>query len=432
MGGHGHDRAGAVAHQHVVGDEHRHLLLVHRVDGVRPGEHAGLGLALGLAVELGPPAGLGLIRGYGRRGGGGSAGPLRRGAVGPGGCGEAGHQLVLGGQHHVGGAEQGVGPGGEHLDGAGRRREPHRRAGAAADPVALHLLDGVRPIQGVEVGQQPVGVGGDAHHPLLQGPPVHREVAAVGPTVGGDLLVGQHRSQARTPVHRGLVQVGQAVAVDHLALLRCRELGPGPPEPVGARVGLAGTGVELGLELGDGAGLPDIAGVGVVPGVVDLQEDPLGPAVVRLVGGRHAAAGIVSQAQPPQLPAHVGHVGLGRHPGVLAVLDRVLLGRQAEGVEAHRVQHVAAVHPLVAGVDVGADEAQRVADVQPAATGVREHVEHVELRPVGHPVEPVGQQTARVGRLERALGLPPGLPLELDLAGQRGVVPVLRLVGDRL
>ena len=45
--GHGHDRAGAVAHQHVVGDPDRDALAVDRVDGVGAGEDAGLFLVVG-------------------------------------------------------------------------------------------------------------------------------------------------------------------------------------------------------------------------------------------------------------------------------------------------------------------------------------------------------------------------------------------------
>ena len=41
------------------------------------------------------------------------------------------------------------------------------------------------------------------------------------------------------------------------------------------------------------------------------------------------------------------------HPRVLARLDRVLLGRQAERVEAHRVHHALALHPRGAADDVG-------------------------------------------------------------------------------
>ena len=57
---------------------------------------------------------------------------------------------------------------------------------------------------------------------------------------------------------------------------------------------------------------------------------------------------------------------------VLAGLDGVLLGRQTERVEAHRVQHVVAGHPLEAGEDVGADEARaggRRAGRCPTGTG---------------------------------------------------------------
>ena len=42
----------AVAHQHVVGDPHRDLFAVDRVDGVRAGEHAGLLAVLVLAVDV--------------------------------------------------------------------------------------------------------------------------------------------------------------------------------------------------------------------------------------------------------------------------------------------------------------------------------------------------------------------------------------------
>jgi hypothetical protein len=68
---------------------------------------------------------------------------------------------------------------------------------AATDPVALHRLDRLGPVEQVEVVDQPVGVGGDAHHPLAHVALEHREVAAVAAPVGGDLLVGQHGAQAR-------------------------------------------------------------------------------------------------------------------------------------------------------------------------------------------------------------------------------------------
>ena len=84
-----------------------------------------------------------------------------------------------------------------------------------------------------------------------------------------------------------------------------------------------------------------------------------------------------------------------------AGLHRVLLGGQAEGVEPQGVQHVTAVHPEVAGVDVGGDVAERVPDVQSLTRRIREHVldEQLVLRvPARRPPEPA---THRVGHIER-------------------------------
>ena len=52
VAGHGHDRAGAVAHQHVVGDPDRDRLAVDGIDRVGAGEHAGLVLGQVGAVEV--------------------------------------------------------------------------------------------------------------------------------------------------------------------------------------------------------------------------------------------------------------------------------------------------------------------------------------------------------------------------------------------
>ncbi len=96
---------------------------------------------------------------------------------------------------------------------------------------------------------------------------------------------------------------------------------------------------------------------------------------------------------------------------VLAGLDGVLLRGQAEGVPAHRVQDVEALHPLVAADDVGGGVAFRMADVQARAAGVGEHVEHVVLRLRGIEI-----RIARAGGAEGLLGLPAGLPFGLEVA----------------
>ena len=103
----------------------------------------------------------------------------------------------------------------------------HGSAVGFADPVALHELDLLRPVDGVEVFDQTVAVRGDAHGPLAQFALEHREVAAFGLAFGGDLLVGEHGTQARAPVDRGLGDVGQTKVVEHVGLLGFAQVGPG-------------------------------------------------------------------------------------------------------------------------------------------------------------------------------------------------------------
>ena len=136
--------------------------------------------------------------------------------------------------------------------------------------------------------------------------------------------------------------------------------------------------------------------------LVELAEDPLGPAHVAGVGGVDLPGPVVIGAERGQLALEGLDVAPGRLARVGARLDRILLGRQPEGVPAHRVQDAEAAHPLVAGDDVGRDVALGVADVEPRTRRVREHVEHVVLglRRI--------ELTAK-GRVLPPMGLPAGL-----------------------
>ena len=102
-----------------------------------------------------------------------------------------------------------------------------------------------------------------------------------------------------------------------------------------------------------------------------------------------------------------GDVAVGDLARVAALADRRVLGRQAEGVVAHRAQYPVAVTPA----EVGDDIAQRVVLHVPhveLARGVREHLEHVRLALVH------GGRVVRVRDVE-GLGVGPDpLPLRLD------------------
>jgi hypothetical protein len=86
------------------------------------------------------------------------------------------------------------------------------------------------------------------------------------------------------------------------------------------------------------------------------------------------------------------------------VLDRGVLGRKAEGVEADGQENVLALHPLEAGDGVGRRLDEPVADVQ-VARRVVVHRQHVVRRPAR-----VGQ----VGAVQLEL-VPARLPAGLDL-----------------
>ena len=117
--------------------------------------------------------------------------------------------------------------------------------------------------------------------------------------------------------------------------------------------------------------------------VEQLDEHPLGPFVVFGVGGTHLAVPVEREADLVKLLTVAGNILAGGHSRVLAGLDGVLLGGQTKSVVAHRVQHVEALLPFVAGVDVGSDVAKGVTDVQSRTRRIGEHIQNIELRFAG-------------------------------------------------
>ena len=314
---HCHDGAGTVPEQHVVGDEHRNLLAIDRIGGVAAQEHARLGLVL-LAFEVGfggDPAAVG-DDGLSRRLC--SARPARVDTGGPPRRDYPVDQFVFGCQNKIVGAEQGVRSGSEHFDVGVAHREQRRCACGTADPVALHGLDLVRPVQHLEILEQPIGVGSNSHHPLPQPLPKYREVAALAAAIGGHFLVGQHRPQTGAPIDEGVRPVHQPMAVDDVGALPRRQIRPLP-----AIIESFLPTVEFGDQLVDAPGLVELW---IEPGVVDLQEDPLGPGVEVDVGGGEAAALIMPEPEPAELAPEIDDVGFGAGARVRAGLNRVLLG----------------------------------------------------------------------------------------------------------
>ena len=94
------------------------------------------------------------------------------------------------------------------------------RAFAAANPVPLHFLERIAPVNRVEVGQEFLGVGGDAEHPLAHWLADDRKAADFAFAVN-DFFVRQHRAEFGTPVHWRFADVGEALGVNEGAAFFC-------------------------------------------------------------------------------------------------------------------------------------------------------------------------------------------------------------------
>ena len=243
-----------------------------------------------------------------------------------------GRERMLGRHGAEGDAHQRVGARGEDLEQPAfavqlvGERDVH--ALALADPVGLHELHALGPAgQRVERAEQFLGVARDLHV-------VHRDLALLDHRAGAPaapvdhLLVGEHGLVDRIPVHHA------GLAIDDALLEHAQEQPLVPPVvlgPAGGDLALPVQGEPERLEL-----------------LLHVRD-----VVVRPLGRRHA----------------VGH--------------RRVLGRQAEGVPAHGLEHVVPAHAMEAR--------EHVAD------GVVAHVAHVQLpRRIGKHRQAVVLRLARL------------------------------------
>ena len=286
--GHPEQGAGAIIHQHEIGDPHRQLAAwIERVEHFQPGVMAELfgGLDFrrrrpALAAPLDECLHVGVVR---------------RQPLG---------DRMTGRYRDEARAEDGVGPGGEYLDvGSGRsggladHPEAELQALAFADPVFLHQPDLVGPIvERAQPGEQFFGEIGNPEEPLAQF--LTLDWCARSPTLAVDyLLVGQHGHVDRVPIDLALLAEHQ-------------------------------------------------------PGFHQVEEQCLLMAVIIGLAGGELAAPVEGEADALQLPAHRRNIGPGPGSGVDLVFHRGIFGRHSKCVPAHRVEHFEALHPPEPGKHV--------------------------------------------------------------------------------
>ena len=365
--GNRHDGTSAVACKHVVADVDGYLLACDGVDGIAAAEHAAHlllyeALALGLVLHLVEV---------------GINGCLLLG------CHHLLHIFALGSQHHEGHAKDCVGAGGEdeQLLVAAHDGEEHLGSLAATYPVFLCFLDGVTPLDGVEVAQQTAGVGAHAQAPLTHHLLLHGMTTAYRHALA-HLIVGEHSTQCRAPVHHCVAQVGDAVVHQHFILL---SLSHGVPF-LGCKIQFLALsqvkafGTLLGKQLNQLVDGTCLLGLVAVIALEHLQESPLCPLVVFWFAGAYFAVPVIAETYLVELLTVAGDVLHCSDFGVLTGLDGILFGWQSVGVVAHGMQHVKAFQTLVARIYVAGNVTKRMSHMQTRTAWVGEHVENIELR----------------------------------------------------
>ena len=259
-----HDRAGAVAGEHVVGDPDWNLLAVHWVNGKCAGGNPALLFGGGESVDF--RLALCCL----------DVGGHRSALLW---SGDRIHELMLWCEHHEGGAVERVGACGEdaQLLSASmmcrwRNGEVDLGALGASDPIRLHRANWLWPVEPLK-GEQLIGVVGDLEEPLRQVALGDGRGAAPADAINTfDLFAREGDLARRAPINGGLLAICDAL-------------------------------------------------------LVELQEDPLVPAEVDRVAGHNLALPIERCAHAAQLTAHVLHVGVRPLARMNLALDRGVLSR---------------------------------------------------------------------------------------------------------
>ena len=306
---HTHDGSGTVICQYIVREPDRHFRTVQRIDGIGSCEHTCLLLVLH-TVHVGLHGSLIDVFVH-------SLLVLR--------CGKGSRQSMLRSQHHEGGAVERVGAGG--VDGdllvSSLHREVHLGAIGFADPVCLHLLDLLRPVQLVQIVQETLRVGCDLQHPLAEVLLCHLCTAALAFSVD-NLLVGKACLTGGAPVDGELLLIGKS-RLEH------------------------------------------------------LHKDPLGPLVIVRVCRIDLQVPVVESRNLVDLLLDVPDILLRGLCRVHAHLDGIVLSRKPEGIPSHGMDDIIALQQLVSAPDIGNHIPSPMSHMKPVSGRIWEHIQAVIL-----------------------------------------------------
>ena len=194
------------------------------------------------------------------------------------------------------------------------------------------------------------------------------------------LVVGQYRTQGRTPVHHRFRAVGQTVAEQDFRALIGIEGKPFFRRKIQAftrhRIEITRTVfVKMRFQFRNRTSL--ILCV-VVPMIKQLNKNPLRPAIEFRIGSTHLPTPVKAKPDFIQLLAVAFQVLRRCFFRVLPRLNCVLFSGQSKRIVAHRMQHIKAAMPLISSINIRGDVPQRMPYVQSCPGGIRKHIQHVK------------------------------------------------------
>ena len=197
--------------------------------------------------------------------------------------------------------------------------------GWLANPVALHILDRLRPVQLLQVIEQTFCIGCDFQHPLAHRLADNWIAPALRCAVWQNFLISDSRSQLFNPVYWHFSFISQAL-------------------------------------------------------FVKLGENPLGPLVVVWISGIDFPIPVIGEAKSVDLTLKVGDIFRCKVSWVIACIHSVLLSRQTKGIPTHWVKDIVALRALVAAEDIRRCVAFWVSYVQTSSWWIRKHVQCIKVR----------------------------------------------------
>ena len=132
-------------------------------------------------------------------------------------------------------------------------------------------------------------------------------------------------------------------------------------------------------------------------GLVEIQEQLLLLVIIFRIAGGEFARPVQRQAHHLELGAHRRDIFVGPVARAYALVARRILGRQAEGIPAHGMQHIVALGAAEAGDDIAHGVVAHMAHMD-APRRIGEHLQHIAFGFVG---------MARAWRTGRARPIPP-------------------------